>query len=151
MSGSLASWSKSSAKASEWARRMSEYMRSMSTPLILLTGFFPLRHYLKQALVHGLDIVSDGGVEIELQCVVLDESVEYGECHVGVYGAGTVSRQECEVHHFARIARFDDERGLHTLLAVDEVAVDGAWGRRPPFRPRCIAGLWRRSVRRPLR
>lgn len=52
-----------------------------------------LGHDLQHALVHGLDIVLFGGVEVERQGAFVGQVFENGEGHVGVYAAGPVAHQ----------------------------------------------------------
>ena len=58
--------------------------------------------------------------------MLFHKTVEYGECHVRVYGRRAISEQQRGVHHLTYLARFYYEGCLHTFLHRDEVVVYGA-------------------------
>ena len=44
---------------------------------------------------------------------------------IGIHGARAVAQQQREVHHLARLARFDDQRHLIARLLADQMVVHG--------------------------
>jgi hypothetical protein len=89
-----------------------------------------LTHYLEESLADGLDVVLLGCCVVELYLLLLDLSVEDGECHVGVDGAGSEAEQQGCVHHLANLTALNDKGCLYALAHRDEVMVDGADGKQ---------------------
>ena len=95
-----------------------------------------LGHHLQDALVERLDVV----LAPPASCVtptsmpLPDHVVERLERQIRVDDAGAVAEQQRAVVHFARVARFDDQRAARPRALADEMMVHA--GRREQARDR---------------
>ena len=98
----------------------------LSSPIAADGGYAHLRHYLEQALLHGLYVVGFRRGVVFLYLALLHEVVEDGVGHVGAESRRAIAQEKGGVHHLAYLARLDDKGCLYALSHGDEVMVDGA-------------------------
>ena len=86
-----------------------------------------LEKVFKQAFVDRLHIVLENFVPgvVERESAVAMQVFERLDGQIRIHGAGAVAQQQREVHHFARLARFDDQRHLIAGLLADQMIVNG--------------------------
>ncbi len=91
-----------------------------------------LRKDFEQSFVDGLDVLIDGLFEGDAfgQIAAHCEIFERLDGQVRVDGAGAVADQQREVHHFARLAGFDDERDLRARTFADQMIMHGGQGQQ---------------------
>ena len=94
-----------------------------------------LGHHLEDALVERVDVVLDRLLVRDAdEDALADHVVERFERQVRIDRAGAVAEQQRAVMHFARVARFDDQRAARARALADQVMVDA--GRREQARNR---------------
>ena len=73
-----------------------------------------LREGLQQPLVDPLDEILDRlvGGDLDRQTFLVGEALQRLDCQVGIDRASSVADQQREMHHLARLARFDDQGHL---------------------------------------
>ena len=84
----------------------------------------------QQALVHCLYVIVPCSHLVHLEGALVNLLLDYGECHIRVHCAGTVSQQQRRVHNFTDFSALHDKRCLHPLLDGYKVMVDGAHGKQ---------------------
>ena len=87
-------------------------------------------HNLEQAFANGFDVVFLGCGIVQLYLLLANQLVEYGKCHVGVQCACTETKKQCGVHHFAYLAAFHHQCGLHAFSHRDEMVVHRRYGKQ---------------------
>ena len=90
-----------------------EYLRSAVGPD---GAYAHLAHDFVQTFADGLDVVFLCSFVVHLYPSRLHETVQYGECHVRVDGAGSIAHQQCGMHHFAYFSAFHYKGCLYPFL-----------------------------------
>ena len=104
-----------------------EYLRSAVGPD---GAYAHLAHDFVQTFADGLYVVPLCSFVVHLYPFRLHETVQYGEGHVRVDGAGSIAHQQGGVHHFAYFSAFHYEGCLHPFLYGNQIVVYGTYSQQ---------------------